>query len=84
MASSEMTELVPTGASGEALYLCKCRALNRERLLLVLFFRLLDNLIAAIESIRCNAVSQVRFSRGRIDRQRWTGKFVMGSPHAAR
>ena len=70
MASSEITELVPTEILGQVIPELKCLPSDRERLFFVDFFGLLDNLFATIKTIRCNAVSQVRFARGRIDRQR--------------
>jgi len=50
---------------------------NCERLLLLFFYRVFDDLLAAIETVRRYAMSQVCLTRGWIDGQGGRTKLVM-------
>jgi len=50
-------------------------------LLFVVFFDLCEDLVAPVETVRRDAVTQMRFTRGRIDRQRRGSQFVVRATH---
>ena len=57
---------------------------QRERLLVVSLFRLRDNLLTAIETVRRYAMAKMRFTSSRVNRQRLTFELVVRTAHAAR
>ena len=75
-----MTDLLATTAFGAARYGASAEVRGR----LIFFDRLwlFDNLFAAIEAVRRNAVSQVCLSGGRINRQRGFLELVVCTSHA--